>query len=1080
MAASPYPRLNMARNRLILAWLAYIGVILYGSFIPFELRLDSLEEAWQAFLGIRFLDLSVVSRADWVANIILYVPLSFLGARWLSLTPLGRRPGLVMGLVIAFGLALALAVEFLQTFFAPRTVSINDLIAESIGTVLGALIWRRAGDRLARLWHRVRLRGATALWAALGLYALAYAFMTLFPFDFLISLEELRWKLSGDSVALLLTPCDNPAYCLASLGLEILAAMPLGVLAAGWLRRHEIAPGPWQWLVYGLLLGALLETLQLMLASGVAQGVSVLMRGLGFFLGAAFLRREELLRLRRLVPLARSFLLAVLPLYLLVLAYLNHWFQAQSLAPAELLEKWRQVRLMPFFYHYFTSEPVALRSVLNHLALYAPVGAGYWLWRRGWQISPGMSQVLQAGIMAAGLALVMETGKLWAPGKHPDYTDVLIAAAAAMLVMVGLDWAWRRLEGGGSGEMPAEPVAPAPVAAAGTVTARPPRLARFLALGWGVLALYAWLDFPVARGPLLLGLLAYAVLLWCRPGLWLLVLPALLPVLNLAPWSGRVYLDAFDLFLLVSLALLYGRVSWPAGLARRVWRTYRLWFLLLASYGVSAVIGLLPWRLPDINTFYDYYSPYNGLRLLKPVVALTLLLPFLHLDRERGEPVMRRLITGILLGLLGLSVKILWERLAFVGLLDFNTPFRVDGGLLEMHAGSGYVEAVLALALPLLVAWLIHERATWRRVLGLLVLVLGIYGLLVTFSRGGYLGFALALLLLFGSMGGRRFGVGTLRWAVPAVVLLGGMVAYPVLSGSFAQARLGSVPQDMAARLAHWRQSLGMMQPEALAFGMGLGSFPRNYLQAGGAENMPGTYRYVMQDDRVVLRLGSGSPSIYLDQRIARPAGRDYRIVARLRGFGGEAVLSVFLCEKNVLYSLRCRSHRLAVGQGQWREVEAEGRWFADEAGWPRPPLVLSLANLGAGSVVEVDRIALTDGAGNQGVQNGAFWQGGDHWLFTSDTYWPWHMENLFLHLLFEQGLFGLLLFLLLLGRVGALLLHADHVLALGLLAGLTGFLVTGLFSSLLDAPRFIFLFYLLALVALAAAGRWATDTRPA
>ena len=1080
MAASPYPQLREARNRLMVAWLAYIGVILYGSFIPFELRLNSFEAAWQAFLEIRFLDLSVVSRADWVANIILYVPLSFLGARWLSLTPLGRRPGLIMGLVIVFGLALAVTVEFLQTFFAPRTVSINDLIAESIGSVLGALIWRRAGDRLARLWHRARLRGSTALQAALWLYALAYGFVILFPFDFLLSLEELRWKLSGTSVALLLTPCDNPAYCLASLGLESLAMMPLGVLAAGWLRRHELTPASWQWLAYGLLLGAVLEMLQLLLASGVAQGASVLMRGLGFFLGAVILRRGNLRQLQRLAPRVRPLVLLALPVYLLVLAYLNHWFHAQPLAPAELLEKWRQVRLMPFFYHYFTSEPVALRSVLNHLALYAPVGAGYWLWRRGWQAAVGMPQVVQAGGLAAGLALVMETGKLWAPGKHPDYTDVLIAAGAAMLVMAGLDWARRRLQGDEAGET--APATPAPVTVAtGTApaAARPGHLGRGLALVWGALALYAWLDFPVARGPLLLGLLAYAGLLWYRPGLWLLVLPALLPVLSLAPWSGRVYLDAFDLFLLVSLALLYGRVPWPAGLARRLWRAYRLWFLLLASYALSAGIGLLPWRLPDINTFYDYYSPYNGLRLLKPVMALTLLLPFLHVAREQGEPVLRRLSAGILLGLLGLSGKILWERMAFVGLLDFTTPFRVDGGLLEMHAGSGYVEAVLALALPLLVAWLIHQRGVWRRILGLLVLALGLYGLLVTFSRGGYLGFALALLVLLGLLGGRRLGTGALPWVVPAVVLLGVAVAYPVLSGGFAQARLGTVSQDMAARLAHWRQSLGMMQPENLALGMGLGSFPRNYLQAGGGEKTPGTYRYLLQDDRVVLRLGSGSPPIYLDQRIDRPDGQDYRITARLRGDGSDGVLSVFLCEKNLLYSRRCRSHRLTAAQGAWRELEVKGRWFEDGQRWPQPPLVLSLANLQAGSVVEVDRITLTDGAGHRLLQNGAFWQGGDHWLFTSDTYWPWHMENLFLHLLFEQGLLGLLLFMLLLGRACVRLIRADSVLAQGLLAALTGFLVTGFFSSLLDAPRFIFLFYLLLLAALAA-GRRAADMRPA
>ncbi|MDP1532160.1 MAG: hypothetical protein Q8L92_01115, partial [Rubrivivax sp.] len=47
-----------------------------------------------------------------------------------------------------------------------------------------------------------------------------------------------------------------------------------------------------------------------------------------------------------------------------------------------------------------------------------------------------------------------------------------------------------------------------------------------------------------------------------------------------------------------------------------------------------------------------------------------------------------------------------------------------------------------------------------------------------------------------------------------------------------------------------------------------------------------------------------------------------------------------------------------------------------------------------------------------------------------------------------------------------------DHALAPALAAALVGFLVVGLFDSLLDAPRVAFLFQLLALVALSLPGR--------
>ena len=63
--------------------LLYIGGIVYGSLIPFELRPHTLPEAWDAFLHIRYLNLGVVSRADWIANIVLYIPLGFLAVGWL-------------------------------------------------------------------------------------------------------------------------------------------------------------------------------------------------------------------------------------------------------------------------------------------------------------------------------------------------------------------------------------------------------------------------------------------------------------------------------------------------------------------------------------------------------------------------------------------------------------------------------------------------------------------------------------------------------------------------------------------------------------------------------------------------------------------------------------------------------------------------------------------------------------------------------------------------------------------------------------------------------------------------------------
>lgn len=37
--------------------------------------------------------------------------------------------------------ALSVLVEFIQVYVAPRTVSKNDIISESVGIITGALVW---------------------------------------------------------------------------------------------------------------------------------------------------------------------------------------------------------------------------------------------------------------------------------------------------------------------------------------------------------------------------------------------------------------------------------------------------------------------------------------------------------------------------------------------------------------------------------------------------------------------------------------------------------------------------------------------------------------------------------------------------------------------------------------------------------------------------------------------------------------------------------------------------------------------------------------------------------------------------
>ncbi len=79
------------------------------------------------------------------------------------------------------------------------------------------------------------------------------------------------------------------------------------------------------------------------------------------------------------------------------------------------------------------------------------------------------------------------------------------------------------------------------------------------------------LRFPLAWPVLAVLLALYGALPWVQPLACLLILPVLLPVLDLSPITGRLSLDAFDLTVLTTLAVGYARSGGapPVTLAQR-------------------------------------------------------------------------------------------------------------------------------------------------------------------------------------------------------------------------------------------------------------------------------------------------------------------------------------------------------------------------------------------------------------------------------------------------------------------------------------------------------------------------------
>lgn len=411
----------------------YAAFVVYGSLIPFEYRPLPLAAAWVEFRHIPYLRLGVASRADWVANILLYVPLAFLlsgAAAGRCRTQLCRW--LASGGVLVLCVSLAVGVEFAQLYFPQRTVSRNDIYAEFIGSLLGGALWLRAGGYLDGFRCALAARSARTPRLLVLLYGIGYLLLAGFPFDFLVSGPELAWKLKGDAWGLwqARSACGGGVSCLGQRLVEVLAAVPLGMGLVLWLPKR--VGGLAQAVRWGFGLGLGLEAVQFLTASNLSQGVSVLCRASGVVLGYAVCRwgrRDWWARGLRL--LARPWVLAAAGLLYaglavrLVLAGKGPW-----LAGAEAGQRLAVTRFIPFYYHYFTSETRAVESFLLYFWLYAPLGV--LAFARVAAGRPVRHGFWRAGALGALAAFGLEFAKLWAARTRPDPTNVLIGGLGAL------------------------------------------------------------------------------------------------------------------------------------------------------------------------------------------------------------------------------------------------------------------------------------------------------------------------------------------------------------------------------------------------------------------------------------------------------------------------------------------------------------------------------------------------------------------------------------------------------------------------------------------------------------------------
>ena len=363
------------------------------------------------------------------------------------------------------------------------------------------------------------------------------------------------------------------------------------------------------------------------------------------------------------------------------------------------------------------------------------------------------------------------------------------------------------------------------------------------------------------------------------------------------------------------------------------------------------------------------------------------------------------------------------------------------------------------------------------------------YALVVTFARTAYAAALLATIVasLGWAWAAARRDTGASVSPVLLFVLVGGVVLTGVATPFMAE-RFQHVLPDLADREGDWQQGLALRDGglTTALFGMGLGTYPRTVLAHRPDGRFPTNFIVAHDGGYSYLSLSAGLPE-YFGQKVIIKPDSHYRLFLPLRSQNDKGKLSVFLCEKLLLYSDNCRSVVFTPQIiGEWEDFRAEiptvGLSTHTYFHWFSRPVELSLFDPIEGTTVDIGHIRVFDPQGYDIIRNGDFSRGTERWYFTDDEHRIWRIKNQYLMSLFEGGILGLVAFALLIGTALTVAVRAigrgDHMAA-----PITGSLVAILFSSLFDdllgVPRLATLIYLIALSGLAMAAEQPRAKRP-
>jgi VanZ family protein len=360
-----------------------VAVILYGSLYPFTFHqpedgvgpLQNLLQSWAETPG----------RGDFIANVFFYLPLGFFGS--LAVRESSCALPRILLVTLAGGL-LSTVMELAQYYIAGRVSAADDVYANLIGTVLGAIVGNFAGGNFR--WLPLRELAANRVPSLLLALWLGYR---LYPYVPTIDLHK-YWE-ALKPVVLYPRPTGYDLFRYTAIWLTIGSLIE----ALGGRRRG--------WLLFPLFIAAVLVAKVLIIGKTLS-GAEIA--------GAATALAVWLLLAVSLGARIRATMIALL---------FSAYIVAERLAPFQFTAYGRPFGWLPFRSFLYGSIELNIVSFLEKAFLY---GALIWLFDKS-----GL-RLGKATILAAIMLFATSWAETYLPGRSAEITDALMALLIGAII----------------------------------------------------------------------------------------------------------------------------------------------------------------------------------------------------------------------------------------------------------------------------------------------------------------------------------------------------------------------------------------------------------------------------------------------------------------------------------------------------------------------------------------------------------------------------------------------------------------------------------------------------------------------